>query len=734
MKMKKYYNFLSKRLMSIYIIYITVFTLVAYTMCLWYVRNDLKNTEKQYLESLSESLENHLAFVADITATLNNNPNVVNFSTSEEELDYAEVTQVMNVMRQTNTANTFGSEFAVINVESEKVVSAEGSMDTAYFEKKLGIENNKLQILLKKISDSPRNSIEIITSDESCAKKYLVTVFATSSGKSKPVTFVSMYSLDALFKNIPNDHLPQIISIDLSNKTTISYNSESNPKINFKVPKEDVGIKEVASYSRPTNFWGKINTTVYVSTLSYYLYINNFFIFLLLFIVVMGVIGHLYTKSKANQMYTPVQKIMHSLPKDATQSDDEFETMGKYFSSLETQKNAMSDIISENKIQLRDRFITQLFTATLTKEQIKSELVTYSLEEIAYPGVSCIIGFKNFDELKTILTTDGISEVRAAVKDCFYKHFSNAKYIKMIELDQQTFGAIICSKDIDALENMLKKCVLNIEMMLDINMIVYMGSVADSWYEVPASYADAVTLKNKSRIITDQSIVISHKSNMEDNTIVYATEHETELINYVLSENTNMVSACLEKIIDANLANNFLSHEYFSHFVTMLYSTIIKILTSINKTEKEVFAPMSVYLELMNCDNAAALKSTAMNLFGIIISDISSVRETTTIDSTQYIVNYVNNHYAEDISLFTLAEYLNMSQSHASKTFKQAIGENFKDYVTNIRLSKATEIMDANPYIKILDVAKAVGYTSETFTKAFTKKYNMTPSAYLQKK
>ena len=447
----------------------------------------------------------------------------------------------------------------------------------------------------------------------------------------------------------------------------------------------------------------------------------------------MGLIGHLYIKSNTNRIYNPVKKILRSLPKEASESDDEFETMGKYFSTLLSQKNAMSEIITDNKIRLRDRFLTQLMTSALTKEQIKGELVAYELEDIAFPGIACIINYKNFEELKNILTIDGLAEVRDAVKECFNKHFSDAKYFKMLDLDQQTFVTIICTPDTEELENMLKKCVLSIELMLDINLVVFMGGKAESWYDIPTSFSEAESLKNRSRIITDQSIVVSAKNDPGDNTIAYTTEQETELMNYVLAENTNMVSATLEKIIDDNLKNHFLPHEYFSQLVTMLYSTIIKLLTKISKTEKEVFAPVSVYLELINCNNSATLKATALNLFGVVISEIENMRKNTTIDSTQYIISYINDHYADDISLFTLAEYLNMSQSHASKTFKQATGENFKDYLTNVRLTKAIELMDSNPYVKISSVAKTVGYSSETFTKAFTKKYNMTPSAYIQR-
>ena len=612
MKMKKYYNFLSKRLMSIYVIYITLFTLVAYSMCLIYVRNDFRRTEKQYLFKLSNDIENHLSYVMDINATLNNNQTVLNFSTGGKDIDYAELTDVVDVIRQTNIVNNFGSEFVVINSESGTAVTAEGSMSVKFLENKLGIKDSRLQEILRDSSLIERNTIEVLTSySETYKKNYLITLISSKTTKDKPTTFVAMYNLDTLFKNAPNNHLPQIINIKIDKSNVcIAYHSKGSPTITYNETEKGLSYKIVSEHMRSTNFRGNISSNVYVSALSYYLYINNFFMFLLLFIVAMALIGHLYIKSNTNRIYNPIRKMLRALPKEANESDDEFETMGQYFSALVSQKNAMSEIISENKIQLRDRFITQLMTSSLSKETIKSELVSYDLEDISFPGITCVVSYKNFDELKNILTMEGLGEVRDAVKECFSKQFADANFFKMLDLDQQTFAVIICNKDINSLENSIKKCVLSIELMLDINMIVFMGCKAESWYDIPTSYSEAISLKNRSRIITDQSIVVSAKNSSVNSTIVYSTEQETELMNYVLAQNTNMVSICLEKIIDANIKDNFLPHEYFSHFVTMLYSTIIKLLTKINKTEKEVFAPMSVYLELMKCEDSATLKIT----------------------------------------------------------------------------------------------------------------------------
>ena len=271
MKTKKYYNFLSKRLMSIYVIYITVLTLVAYSMCLIYVRNDFRRTEKQYLSTLSDSLENHLSYVTDITATLTNNQTIVNFSAGGKDIEYEELTKVVEAMRQTNIINNFGSEFAVINSDAGTVVTAEGSMSVDFFESKVGMEKNFLKKKLTDITNFGKNSVEIMTSkSESYNTSYLITLIALHHEKSKPIIFVSMYNLDALFKNRPNDHLPQIINLKIDkNNVMVTYDSEEEPHIKFEELSKRIHYKTVSEYKKSTGFWGNISTSVYVSAISY---------------------------------------------------------------------------------------------------------------------------------------------------------------------------------------------------------------------------------------------------------------------------------------------------------------------------------------------------------------------------------------------------------------------------------------------------------------------------------
>ncbi len=92
--------------------------------------------------------------------------------------------------------------------------------------------------------------------------------------------------------------------------------------------------------------------------------------------------------------------------------------------------------------------------------------------------------------------------------------------------------------------------------------------------------------------------------------------------------------------------------------------------------------------------------------------------------------NYLSEHYAQDISLEVVAELLDFSPYYLSKLFKNAFGTSFIDYLTELRVSAAKELL-ADPSLSAKEIGELVGYpNSNYFTKLFKKKTGITPIEY----
>ncbi|MFB9275590.1 response regulator [Cohnella cellulosilytica] len=94
---------------------------------------------------------------------------------------------------------------------------------------------------------------------------------------------------------------------------------------------------------------------------------------------------------------------------------------------------------------------------------------------------------------------------------------------------------------------------------------------------------------------------------------------------------------------------------------------------------------------------------------------------------------YIDAHFTEELKMYELASGLHMSESNFSKQFKRHFGVSFQDYVTELRIDKAKELL-LDPELRIGDVARRVGY-SETryFSQLFKKTTGETQKSFRRK-
>jgi AraC family transcriptional regulator len=99
-------------------------------------------------------------------------------------------------------------------------------------------------------------------------------------------------------------------------------------------------------------------------------------------------------------------------------------------------------------------------------------------------------------------------------------------------------------------------------------------------------------------------------------------------------------------------------------------------------------------------------------------------------EDIDYIVEYINDHYNQSITLDDLAAKIALSRSHFSRLFKRETGFTLQDYIIKVRLERA-RLMLANSSRKIIEIAHQCGFSSSAhFTAAFSKYAGIQPSAY----
>lgn len=97
---------------------------------------------------------------------------------------------------------------------------------------------------------------------------------------------------------------------------------------------------------------------------------------------------------------------------------------------------------------------------------------------------------------------------------------------------------------------------------------------------------------------------------------------------------------------------------------------------------------------------------------------------------TQAAVDFIKAHYHESISIEDVAHHVLMSPKYFGAYFKKSCGKNFVDFLREVRVSAAAELLK-DEALTISAIAEKVGYKSAThFYKFFQDCYGQTPAQY----
>nr|WP_306813107.1 helix-turn-helix domain-containing protein [Paenibacillus soyae] len=105
------------------------------------------------------------------------------------------------------------------------------------------------------------------------------------------------------------------------------------------------------------------------------------------------------------------------------------------------------------------------------------------------------------------------------------------------------------------------------------------------------------------------------------------------------------------------------------------------------------------------------------------------------IESKDYVtchrmIDYMRQHLGEPIGIPEISESAGISSSLASQVFKQETGETIYNYLTNLRMERAAELL-ARTDDRLSDIAQMVGYQHEnSFIRTFRKCKDITPGKY----
>lgn len=137
---------------------------------------------------------------------------------------------------------------------------------------------------------------------------------------------------------------------------------------------------------------------------------------------------------------------------------------------------------------------------------------------------------------------------------------------------------------------------------------------------------------------------------------------------------------------------------------------------------------------MLNIWSSADLPELTAHLRDYLLEILQRMSDT---DETAYagelvdqIKAYIQEHYAEELTLNVLSERFYVSPVYLSRLFKKKTGINFVEYLTHIRMEKARAYLTGTRH-KVYHIAEMIGYENPRyFARLFKEETGCTPQEY----
>lgn len=176
----------------------------------------------------------------------------------------------------------------------------------------------------------------------------------------------------------------------------------------------------------------------------------------------------------------------------------------------------------------------------------------------------------------------------------------------------------------------------------------------------------------------------------------------------------------------------------WERFLAPIFSTMVSIPT-IFHDNTQLYPTLSGHLDIIDslCDQKPegyqlAVKGHLFLMFYSLSSEsiTSSLPDRKRLDKIKTVISYVEEHYAQTITIEEMAALCYFSKSYFMKFFKENMGMSFITYLNDYRLEAAASMLCATED-NILDIATACGFDNLSyFNRSFKKKYGVTPGKY----
>lgn len=395
---------------------------------------------------------------------------------------------------------------------------------------------------------------------------------------------------------------------------------------------------------------------------------------------------------------------------------------------------------------LRERFLSSLIVNKLRKDEIieKSRIYKVDLNAEGYIVSVLDIDFKDDSQQNKTIGLYNIEDselVRFAVLNIAEEILNN--YKSNLLFRHNNYIVIIFLADNFAKDNFIRNSLSileelkqSIEKYIKCNYAIGVGTYVEDILNLGVSYKSSTAALDYRIMLGSNRIICINDIEPQFNNKIAFDEEKEHMLASSLKVGTKDE---LEKTIDCFFYEIISAKASFREYNIYL----IEMLTTILKTARDLgididrllgvnFNPFTQIFEFYDLSSVKHwIKDIAQKVKSCILKE----RQNSCKNIVEKALGYAAANYSDSqLTVDKLCRNLHVSPNYFSSIFKKETKQTFVNYLTNIRLEKAKELLKSTN-LKAFEIAARVGYSEGNyFSYCFKRNTGLSPSEYRNKK
>ncbi len=217
---------------------------------------------------------------------------------------------------------------------------------------------------------------------------------------------------------------------------------------------------------------------------------------------------------------------------------------------------------------------------------------------------------------------------------------------------------------------------------------------------------------------------------VKDHTLL--EQHQKQLLDHIKAGDRETVEQTVESIRSYIRELKADDKAYIKSFYLGTLSSINSIRSSLSNenSEEKGLSLTSLYPMIESCDNIMDLNDILKEAARKAAENVNVYNNKNMKLLVKNAAEYLEKHYSEPVTLNDVAETLYVSTYYLSRMFKKELNKNFVDYLNEIRINRAKELLKDVRY-KTYEIADAIGISdAHYFSRLFKKYVGLTPTEY----